>query len=284
MENVEQSLQFWDKEKAKDQILTQFVNFVEVEEFALNKPIEFENKVFYPDFNIFDGIKRNSIIASEINLTLVFSGIHLEEVYRMAQMYRNQMISIIAESTKHNAIVLMDQEIEFYKLDPQHSYNRVLSNIGLSDSFEQKRIIETKDRKIYFENLIDKYALTINNVSNVFAQITSDEFSALLKFGGYLESGNDFKKVNKSFWEVHRMVYALYGVLDNISYNIDKNKKTIKSSVYDIEHIIYASFTHALLTCDKKMANRAKAIYILLNLETKVYLIDPNAFDLNIEN
>ena len=46
--------------------------------------------------------------------------------------------------------------------------------------------------------------------------------------------------------------------------------KNFRSRLYDIGHIIYASYTELFITNDAKLLQKAKIIYDFLNIKTKV--------------
>jgi len=60
-----------------------------------------------------------------------------------------------------------------------------------------------------------------------------------------------------------------------IGYRSDKFKrKKIRSIVHDSSHLSMACFCGEFLTNDKKLAERAKAIYSFFNMDTKVESVE----------
>ncbi|HEU4788419.1 MAG TPA: hypothetical protein VFS71_01935 [Flavobacterium sp.] len=281
LQEVEKKLQEWDKVKASDEI----IDNIAIPERKLNLTAcdAVTGKIYYPDFNFIDEIEKRDLFEELKNkdLYFIYSPIHLEEVYRMKLPYQEERIQTISKITSDNYILPMGNRLELHKLHPKYSYERVKDNPGISRALEKSKIVNSKDRDIFFTEIKNRLQREINNIQNVFDYISKTEFHKLLSFSGYRFTVADFKKTNKSYDEILHMIYTLCSIMDNLSFNRDNKGRTLRSSVYDIEHLIYATKADFFVTGDKKLSNRAIEIYSYLELDIEVLFIDTNNFILD---
>ena len=221
---------------------------------------------FYLDFNVIDDIEKefpNGKFYVKKGYDIFYSPIHLEEVYRMNDdECRGIRTATIRKLTSNHVILNIDDKLTFLTEDPKYSYRRVLRNIGLSKAVEKARTVEIKKRDIFYKENID-LAKTINNCSDVFSVIPKEEI--------------DFEVENlTSEKDIRNAIFNLFRILDAYSYYRDDKERTVKSSIYDIEHLIYASCCDYFVTQDKKLRKRAEQIYKKMKLNVKV--IDYNEF------
>ena len=66
----------------------------------------------------------------------------------------------------------------------------------------------------------------------------------------------------------------MYQLFDDFGYFVDKKERTIKSSAYDIEHVIYATKCDYFVTDDKNCFKRAEQIYKKIKCKTKILRYD----------
>lgn len=274
---LDYKLQVWANAKAEDLVLDNF-HFSNNEFFTTNIP-QISHRLYYFDFNIYQHIEDRKLNESvkKKDITIVYSPAHLEEVYRMKNKHYEQLrIRTLSEITGDRVVLRKTKELKVYIEKPIHSFNRVLQNIPLSEAIENKRLTKNKDRIIFFKDIQDEKFKYITDDKDVFKIIAEKDFNTLLNFSGCILSTDDFQKDKKSYDEILHMIYSLYDVLDNVSFLNEKVKKdgrAVKSSVYDIEHLIYATHCDYLVTADEKMARRAKQIYNFLKIHTQVIFI-----------
>lgn len=271
------NLQIWEKTKNNDIIIDNTPSTYN--QIPCRGPIKFKTDIFYFDFNIFEQIEKQELVSlvKSKNIIIVFSPIHLEEVYRMRiDIFQDIRLKTIADLTKNHVIMMRDEYLEIYNEEPNYFYQRVLENISLSEALENKRIIKSNDRAVFFETIQnEKYSRALDN-QDIFSLIDEKLFYQLLFFSGCHFQIDEFKKSDKKVSQISQMIYALYDVLDNIAFTIDSkknNNRAIRSSIYDIEHLIYATGCEHLITTDKKFARRAMQIYSFMNIETKILFI-----------
>lgn len=275
-----EKIQFWERAIASDSILDNLPRN-EVKFNITGKPNLIGQK-FYFDFNIYQYIENNDLTSkiNDFKLNIIYSPIHLEEVYRMtSEMYQNKRINSLTELTKNNIVLNIDNALEFYIEEPKYSMQRVNANIGINKHVENNRVVKFKDKDIFFSAIQDDKFKYITEKEDLFEQIDKVDFKQLLSFAGCFLEENEFKKQSKTFDELLHMIYSLYDVLDNIAFSIDKPKndnRTLKSSIYDIEHLIYASACDVLITSDKKFYKRACQIYKFMNINTIVFYFNNN--------
>ena len=214
----------------------------------------------YLDFNVIDDIEKefpDGKFCVKAGHDIFYSPIHMEEVYRMNDdQYSSIRTVTIRKLTNNHVILNIDDKLTFLTEDPKYSYHRVLRNIGLSKAIENSRTVEIKKRDIFYKENID-LAKTINNSKNVFSVIPEEEIDFKVE---YLSSENDIRNA----------IYNLFRILDAYSYYGDDKEKTVRSSIYDIEHLIYASCCDYFVTQDKRLRKRAEQIYKKMKLNVKV--------------
>ncbi|MES2573804.1 MAG: hypothetical protein V4572_02575 [Bacteroidota bacterium] len=281
VQEVEKRLQEWEKVKASDEIINNIA--IPKRELNLTASDAITGKIYYPDFNFIDEIEKQDLFEElkDMGVYFIYSPIHLEEVYRMNKSFQDKRIQTISKITSGNYVLPMGNKLELHKLHPKHSYERVKDNPGISMALEESRIVNSKDRDIFFAEIKNRLLRQINNIQDIFDYIPKTEFQELLTFSGYRFTVEDFKKTNKSYHEILHMIYTLCSIMDNLSYNRDNKENTIRSSVYDIEHLIYATKSDYFVTGDKKLWNRAKEIYSYLELDIEVIFIPTNNFVLD---
>jgi DNA-directed RNA polymerase subunit N (RpoN/RPB10) len=272
--DLAEKLQFWKKTKNTDKIIDKItIGRTQIPpKTSINTNIE---STVYLDFNLFDRIDRGiplPEIETSKELIYCYSPIHLEETHRMKDDDKIKIrIETIRDITKNNFILSVDDKLGFYCEDPMQSYKIALSNIELNKHLEENRIIKQNDKNIYWEKISGgKFNIKTGNSGEIFSEITELELNKLLFFSGYQKPISEFKIENCTFSEIQNVIHSLYNVLDNLGYKTDKNKKTIKSSLYDIDHLVYASCSDFFITYDKKLKLRAKQVYNFLKIKTKI--------------
>lgn len=280
LNDLRQKLQIWKKTAVEDLILNNLEG--QPNKFNITGVPENLKEISYFDFNIYQHIEdRNlfSLINSK-DIDIVYSPMHLEEVYRMNDPnYQNIRIDTISKITHDKVLLRMDDKISIYIEKPINSYKRVLNNILLSAAFEEKKLIKNDDREVFFKDIQNEKLKHTTDDENIFEIIDENILRSLLQFSGCYLDIDDLKKENKTLGEILHMIYSLYDVLDNIAFQLDKKKnegRTIRSAVYDIEHLIFSTYCNELITADKKMARRAIQIFKMMNINTKVIFIDKN--------
>ncbi|MBX4149175.1 hypothetical protein [Paenibacillus lautus] len=244
---------------------------INLEDFNRSPYIPNNKPLVYLDHNIIDKFhkeeeKRKKLVPGYANIQYVYSPSHLEEINRMNNEDEEQkMLSTIREITASFFISHSgNNELSLVYEDPDYGMRRVLKNEFAPDA-EAFRAIISYDRNIFYPQHTDETYLRELNFDQVFNHETVmrvyEEFQleALLDENGHPQN----------FLLIHQAIHALVRALDNLGYKNDKGR-AIKSSVHDIEHMIYATGTDILVTMDKKLKNRSELMYQRLGISTKV--------------
>lgn len=215
----------------------------------------------YFDFNISDRMEKEfpkgSFSYNKSKFDVFYSPIHLEEVYRMDDdEFRNERIQTIRELTDCHLILNIDSKLSKFTEEPCYSYKRVLRNLGISKAVENARTVEIKKRDVLKKENIT-LAKTINNAKDVFDIIPNEEINFSIQ------------NLNTEP-EIRNAIYSLYRLLDLYSYKRDSKERTVRSSIYDIEHLVYATACDYFVTEDKNLRSRAEQIYRKISIKTKV--------------
>lgn len=218
-------------------------------------------KTIYVDFNtlqkIEERLKTNDFLFDTDTYEFIYSPNHLEEVYRMNDDdYRDMRIITITTLTNNHLLLPLSNKLSFYTENPYYSYNRVIKNLEISKLAEEKRILDDQKRSIYFPQNMN-LSRTINNEPDVFAKIPSEYITF---------KTNNFKNLD----ELRNCIYSMYQLFDIFGYYTDKKERTVKSSAYDIEHLIYASKCDYFITDDKNCYKRSQQIFNKIQCNTTV--------------
>lgn len=77
-----------------------------------------------------------------------------------------------------------------------------------------------------------------------------------------------YSEAYPDFLSLQIVVDYLYEALQECGFHTEKRKKAV-SGVYDVSHIIYASYCDYLVTSDSKLIAKANAIYYYLGISTR---------------
>jgi len=276
-EHLSVDLQYMEKMKAQLVILENMRP--PLDNFDLRPAaIDMEN-CLYLDFNIYDSIEKQRMTDLLEGINAVYSPIHLEEAYRMAdERYIAIFKDTLVKVTGCHIILQMGNKFQVYKEHPERSFERVLDNLELSKAFENERLTKAGDRDVFFKDIYEKYRQDINKSDDIFETVTWDEISMMLQSSGCYLNKEDFKGAEEMVPdEILSRIYALYNMMDNLSYFRDKKKKdgrTYRSAVYDIEHLRYAANCRYFVTRDEKLSKRARQIFNFMQVRTEVIFIN----------
>lgn len=264
--------QYVRKARGLDQIL-RHLPLIQVnhEEYNRRPYIPNNKPLVYLDHNVIDKFHkeeemRRRLVPGNADIQYVYSPSHLEEIKRMKNDEEEQKVmATIREVTS----CLFISNFEGSKLslaheDPDFGMRRI-SKSEVAPDVEAYRVITTGDRKIFYPERTDE------------AYLRSLTFDEVFNHQSVIGVCNDFQNEElvdekghiKHYMIVHQAIHGLVRALDNLGYKIDKNR-AIKSSVHDIEHMVYAAGTDIFVTMDKKFKYRSKLIYQRLGISTNV--------------
>lgn len=240
-----------------------------------------------------------------------YSPAHIEEVYtafmKKGKNYSENKEKILCQISKftNNMEYLPSIEggIIIKKESPFDCYKRVAENdttqrIELDgkekyqvDNMYYKQLCN-KDKKyqnmsnIEFDRIWDS-----EDIANAIAQINDNMQEIVKKYN----SGNEncifklfgidrdlpenleiyqgmYSEIKNSHKVLEFVVEILFRILNINGYNADKKVDTTISGIHDVSHAIYATRANKLFTVDKRFANKCRAIYYFLGMDTEVIL------------
>lgn len=254
-------------------------------EFHNRVEVTTNKKLIYLDNNVINELENNENLFNEMlklneKFQIIYSSINVEEIARREKSNHIETINKLSVLTNNIGVFRTnDNKIKIFNENPIYSYNRIIEvGLDLNNAIENYRELVNFDNTVEDNNYnTQKHRDYINSNNNI---IEDDECrdilsKALVKYGKNL-SLEDYESMPISYFEsysnLNSSIYALMNALMFVGYKPDKNKKknTIRSGVYDIEHLIFASKSNIFLTHDKKFSQRATIIFKILNINTEV--------------
>jgi len=247
-------------------------------------------KVLYLDHNIISYLRKQEDVelnsrmksAYESGWIVAFSPAHLEEIAVSEKKYDrslddvNEEISFLSIISGRNALrPVTKKSCEFYNESPSDCYQRVVDNYSVNDVAEkinQKRIRDAHDNPQGDPKEMNN--LTPEEVLN--KPDYKDEVVKILMQVGMVSHCEMEKALHWSFSDLKNKfdVFETYvdiasNIIERIGY-FREGRKNYRSNLHDVSHIIYAAYCTAFVSSDKKLLKKAKAIYSMLNVPTKV--------------
>ena len=188
---------------------------------------------------------------------------------------KSLIIEALSELTDNTVILPEEDKNLFFKEDPLFGLNRIEKFDGSTEALEELRLVSSKDREIYLKKYnTHEHKLHIANNGDIFNSLAEDEFRELVSLShSSLYEKSSFKNITSRTTALHA-IYTLSNMLDLLGYKVDKKEKTQKSSLHDIEHLIYGLDSDLFVTNDRKLQSRAIQIYKFMNLEVKVITLE----------
>ncbi|WP_079882874.1 hypothetical protein [Vibrio parahaemolyticus] len=247
----------------------------------------------YFDYNVISYLRTNefedlSRKFSDIKDSKVihFSPAHLEEIAVSAirDKVSNDIVSaelnFLTEIAKNNALrPVTRKKLAKYSEYPIDCYKRVLQGYKGNDLAEaiDKQVIDDahdnpagqprEQNNVEPEEVLNKFVVKEMLAFSLFRQnyIKREQMVDVFSWS-FDDIKNDF-----DIFEAYTNLASNY--MEKIGYNREKRKKS-RSRLHDVSHIIYAAYTDVFVCGDKKLRNKAKAIYSSLNIRTQVMSVD----------
>jgi hypothetical protein len=246
-------------------------------------------KKIYFDYNVISYLrsgrdkllnkKYESIAADNM---VVFSPAHLEDIAASAMRDNTEKRIIVEEIeflsmiAQRNALrpVTRDQVV-MYDESPQDCYERVIKNYAKNDRAEEI------DAAIILDANINPAGnpREMNNIElqEILNRLAYRELIAVwLSSQGIINSDERIASLSWRFSDIKNRfsVFECYvnlaaNILEKIGYHREKEDKS-RSRLHDVSHIIYGAYSDIFVSADKKMIPKAKAIYSMLEVPTKV--------------
>lgn len=239
--------------------------------------------IVYLDQNIFsECVKHEKVknyfskMKNKGNIQFVYSPSHLEEINKITDSEQQQkFLKCITELTENVCLQpFEDNTISLCIEDPTFPLNRVIQFPNGTDAVEHLKMLNDKSRSLGFPQYDDEeHRKVIGNENAIFHSLSSDDFLKIMSLcnrNGRICSGKEEFKNLKFHKEITFAIYSLHDALDILSFRREKSERTLKSSVHDIEHLIYASKSNFFISKDKNLRDRANQIYSFLGFDVTV--------------
>lgn len=277
---LRQKLQYWEVARSYDNILNIGCKTL-VSDFSGVEKVDIDDSkiTVYLDFNIINDYGKDHIVKEKIDqivleskIFFIYSPVHIEELCRMKNVYEEKnCLKNITKITNDREILNHGGKLEFCIESVYDCENRVRKNINLLYAGEDLRFVRSNDKKVFHpEYLGEQHTRMVNNCN--ISDFNDDELNKILSTVSSFRSIEEYRNSDEKlddFNYISEALRSLYNMFDILSFNYDKNEKTIRSGTYDIEHLVYSTKCDYFVTKDKKMLKRAKEIFRVLRLNTK---------------
>lgn len=253
--------------------------------------INFNSIKVYLDQNtinrcVIDKEFHNLIISSKKINNFFYSPSHLEEICKWGHQDKNEFIEKLSFITDDVIVIPWKEDdkkprLELFFEKPSRGLLRskinapktaeILEEIKYIKYYRNKMLYNRFNKISHIKKINDP---SINdNIFEKYKEIVEDVLSAL----NCSFKLKDVKGQNNIYLDhvlVNDVIYKLSDCLDILNFKKDNQEQKIKSSVHDIEHLIYASRGDVFVTGDKKLYERARQIFGFITPRIKVYCID----------
>ena len=255
----------------------------------------------YFDYNVISYLRTGKLptnISCEIiykidfikqNFSVAFSPAHLEDiaVSKMRCGVSDDIVEAeIAFLTKlagRNSLrpVTREKLKIYYDEYPIDCYKRVIENYGGNDIAEEidRFVIEDANKNPIsnpkeINNIPPEQVLSENRKYREIISIDLFDHGIVKNHCERIKSLEwKFDDIKDRFYIFEAYVNFAANLLEKMGYFREKEKK-YRSRLHDVSHIIYAAYCDIFVSSDKKMLNKTKAIYSMLDVPTKVISFD----------
>jgi len=247
-------------------------------------------KVLYLDHNIISYLRKKEDVelnyrmksAYESGWVVAFSPAHLEEIAVSEKQYDrssdevNEEISFLSTIAGRNSLSqLAEKSCEFYDESPDICYQRVVDKYDVNDVAEKinKGVIhDAHDNPWGCPKELNN--LNPEDVLNNF--IYKEEVIKMLMHHGMVSRDEVDEAFRWSFSDLKDKFYVFSAYVEVAARIVEKKgyfrerRENYRSNLHDVSHIIYAAYCTVFVSSDKKLLKKARAIYSMLNIPTKV--------------
>lgn len=243
----------------------------------------------YLDNNIIVDIEKDNILISNLNKLLeshinkfYYSMSHIFEANEITASTKSKLnerlskrFKIISQITKNNYLerVLPSNKVVKTKYEPFQIYQSINEVSFARNSIKQMVNKTTEEQKQQFRKQLNIDPLRINNYSprEVIEQIDKNKTA----MGGFtllelIENGIKMHPDGKNM-SLHNRFAGIFEILDLVGFWKDKyNEKSNYARLWDSSHVYFSTFCDYFISDDKRTRNKAKVVFELYNIKTKV--------------
>lgn len=246
-------------------------------------PVNVKGDLYYLDHNVFSKAANQPKLLDSLvkikkhqKVSFPYSPAHAEEIVKIELIEEREKILKIFD------VLSSELSIQISTDDgPSRLFNEPISIViercestrTASIYVENKKVLKNDERDMLFKEYNEnKHRIILGQITNIFDTLSDENFCELVNARSCPPGGGnkaDFKKLVLED-DIRNAIYSLHDAMDFLGYKHDSNERTQRSSVYDIEHLIYATKCRFFITEDKKLLCRAKEIYNFMEVETEV--------------
>lgn len=241
--------------------------------------------IVYFDTNVFSEYVNNRSFYSLVNhsksklYTYVYSPYILEDGIKSDRIHFLHDCNKLVELTDNKTILAIDDTFLIKKEDVFNCAKRVHLFRDYTQAQEEKNVYNKKFYEVIFLPMPNKkqnseklnkdfFSFFQNDVSK--NDELEDYMKAILYHADNSLDLSDIINSSIKYENLQKVVDGLFQFFDYIGYAYDKDEKTLKSSIQDLEHVKSAIASDIFVTTDEKLYKRATVIYTLLGIKTKV--------------
>lgn len=243
----------------------------------------------YLDYNVVsylragkDGLLNQKYEKMASDDLFIFSPAHLEDiaVSEKRDGADKQIIvdeiEFLSKITQQNALIPRTRDlVVLCKESPQDCYARVIEH------YENNDLAEAFDRAVIEDAIADPLGnpIQVNNIDpkDILNKLLYKELIGVWLVNNKIISSNEcteslrwsFSDIENRFNVFEAYVNLAANLLEKIGYFREKESKA-RSRLHDVSHMIYAAYSDIFVTADRKMLQKTKAIYSMLQVPTKV--------------
>ncbi|MBN3762025.1 hypothetical protein [Burkholderia sp. Ac-20365] len=260
-------------------------HLVDTSELRFNRvPTTTSCAIVYLDQNVFSVFTKDDEVKKTLRrlksggiLQFVYSPSHLEEINKiLEESYRQAFIEAISELTDDKCLQpSSNDQIDLFIENPADVLARAAVSPEATDAVERIKTLKEESRELHFPEYNDEsHRIALGQRTDVFDALTDEKFSHLMSHSASSRFQKDQFKNLLSHSDIRNAIYALHNGLDLLSFKRETSERTRRSSVHDIEHLIYGSQSQVFVSNDAKLVARARQIYPFLGIGVKVLSLD----------
>ena len=219
------------------------------------------------------------------NYKLLYSPAHIEElavIFREkedvseAEVFVENLLHSITEITDNYECFPTEKDIIIKKGKPEECLKRVLNLYTFTIFAENIEISSVEQKRKSLDNLLNYYNINRVYIGNLISKNLFNDENVQKIFNDFLKKNSlrieKWEAIKSSHKKIETTISILFDFLELIGYK-SSGVKDYRSMMHDVTHSIYATKSDIFITNDKKFKLRVEAIYSLLEIPTKVYLL-----------